>query len=104
MRARIDEPHFLLAEPRTLRVSCDLARAHVIAEMILHKMLCNSNWLCEFLDRRSAIRFRDNAAVNLAALAALFGSLVAAACGFCNLNSLPRDAMCYSGWNSLPSE
>jgi hypothetical protein len=67
-------------------------------------MLCNSNWLCELLNRQSEIGFRDNAAVKLAALAALFGSIVAAVRGFYNLNSLPRDAMCYSGWNFRPSE
>src|SRR6266478_4280464 len=33
-----------------------------------------------------------------------FGLFVAAVRGFCNLNSLPDDAMCYSGWNFLPSE
>jgi hypothetical protein len=31
MRARIDEPHFLLAEPGKLRLTYDLAQAPVIA-------------------------------------------------------------------------
>jgi hypothetical protein len=53
----------------------DLARAQADrakrSTKIHQKMLCNSNWLRDPLDRPSAIKFRDDAAVNLAALAAL---------------------------------
>jgi hypothetical protein len=74
-------PHFLLAEPGRLRVSSSLALARVTARKEIQKMLCNTNWLYEALDRPSVIAIQGRAAVNLAAFGSAFGSLAAAVRG-----------------------
>jgi hypothetical protein len=75
------QPHFLLAEPGRLRVSSSLALARVTARKEIQKMLCNTNWLYEALDRPSVIAIQGRAAVNLAAFGSAFGSLAAAVRG-----------------------
>jgi hypothetical protein len=87
MRGQIHgaKPHFLLAEPSQLRISSSLAQARATARKDIQKMLCDTNWLCEALDRPSAIAIQGRAAVNLAAFGGAFGgafgSLVAAVRG-----------------------
>jgi hypothetical protein len=77
-------------EQGELRLSYDLARAHVIARKIPPKILSNTNWLFEPLKRPSKATTRCGAAVNLAAFDSALGVFVAALCGMRNLNSLPR--------------
>jgi hypothetical protein len=67
-------------------------------------MPCNTNWLCVPFGVTRAERNSRWVAVNLAAFGSAFGSFVAAVRGIRNLNSLPGDAMCYSGWSFLPLE
>jgi hypothetical protein len=80
----------LLAKPEKLRISSNLAQAHVIARKDTKEMLCNSNWLCLRLEQPTAIAIHHASAVNLAAFGGAFGSFVAAVRGIRNLNSLPR--------------
>jgi hypothetical protein len=75
------QPHFLLAEPGQLRVSSSLAQARVTARKDIQKMLCDTNRLCEALDRPSVTAIQGRAAVNLAAFGSAFGSLAAAVRG-----------------------
>jgi hypothetical protein len=91
MRERIDEPHFLLAEPGKLRVSYDFAQPHVIARKESPKKcyVIPIGYASPWIDPQRP-HFREGAAVNLAAFGGAFGSLVAAVRGICNLNSLPR--------------
>jgi hypothetical protein len=73
MVERLDEPHFLLAEPSTLRLSCDLARAQQIARTVPPKKcyVIPIGYARPWIEPQRS-HFRGETAVNLAAFGGAF--------------------------------